>query len=76
MAKVSVKRSVKINTGNYENTDLCVEIEDDVRERYGETPEDAIKRLMLIAEGALREKVDDIELGERKDKSKAKRFGL
>lgn len=70
--KVSVKRSAKINTGNYENTDVSVELEASVSSN--EDVFDVERDLMEMADEMLAEKIDAIELGERRAASKANRF--
>ena len=70
--KVAVKRSAKINTGNYENTDVSVELEAKVG--VNEDVVEVERALMDLADEMLAEKIDAIELGERRAKSKASRF--
>lgn len=73
VTKVAVKRAAKINVGNYENTDVSVELEAEVGSM--ENALDVERALMEMADEMLAEKVDAIELGDRRSKSKAKRFG-
>lgn len=73
VTKVAVKRAAKINVGNYENTDVSVELEAEVGSM--ENALDVERALMEMADEMLAEKVDAIELGDRRAKSKAKRFG-
>jgi len=73
ITKVAVKRSAKINTGNYENTDISVELEASVN--VGEDELEVQRALMKLADSMLAEKIDDIELGAQRAKSKASRFG-
>lgn len=70
--KVSVRRAAKINTGNYENTDVAVELEAKVG--LNDDVVEVERALMDLADEMLAEKIDAIELGERKALSKAKRF--
>lgn len=73
VTKVAVKRSAKINVGNYENTDVSVELEAEVGTM--ENAYDVEKALMDMADEMLADKVDTIEMGDRRAKSKARRFG-
>lgn len=74
MKQVTVKRSVKVNLGNYENTDVGIEISATVP---GDEDVQVVARDMVAqADAFLRNKVDEIELGQRKEKSKAGRFGI
>ena len=74
ISKMTVGRSAKVNTGNYENTDIHVVLEatldptDDATVSY--------HMLMANADALLKHKVDEIELGVAKVKSKAGRFGV
>jgi len=72
ITKVAVRRAAKINTGNYENTDVSVELEASV----GVTDNviEVERALMDMADEMLAEKIDAVELGDRRAKSKANRF--
>lgn len=79
--RYKVKRCAKINLGNYENTDIHVEIEEDALiSRDDISPEVAeqnhLAALLERADKALANKIDAIELREMKAKSKASRFGV
>lgn len=74
ITSVRIRRAVKVNLGNYENTDIIMELE---------SPVTATDNIQVIAAELtaeintyLRNAVDEIELGKRKSESKAKRFGL
>lgn len=72
VSRIAVTRSAKINTGNYENTDVTVSLEAELD--VGEDASASCTRLMGMADDMLGDKIDEIELGERKAKSKAVRF--
>lgn len=74
VTKISVRRSAKINTGNYENTDVEVTLEAQLG--VDDTVDGAFRALGGVADALVREKVDDIEMGKRKVASKAGRFGI
>jgi hypothetical protein len=74
MRTITVRRAAKINTGNYENTDVFVELVSDVPTSH--TYEDVADSLLRQADTILKKKIDDIELGKREAKSKAGRFGV
>ncbi len=72
--EMTVRRSVKINTGNYENTDVDVSLSVTI-----EKGEDASTVYQTIAQNVrdlVSAEVDAIELGQRTAKSKASRFGV
>jgi hypothetical protein len=74
VTKITVSRAVKINTGNYENTDVGITLEASVQQ--DESVLNAAKDLIALTEPILRDKIDDIELGKRKAQSKASRYGV
>lgn len=74
ITSITVRREAKINTGNYENTTVSVELTASVGD--GETYAEVATRLVEACDILIRNKVDDIELGKRKAESKAKRFGV
>lgn len=71
---IRVRRAAKINTGNYENTDISYEFEAAVS--VDEDLSAAVLNLTSKCDEALRNKIDEVELGTRKVQSKAKRFGV
>jgi hypothetical protein len=71
MITVTVSRSAKINIGNYENTDVGVELS-----AQFEDISMGLATLSVSADTYLRQRVDEIELSLKKDKSKAARFGV
>lgn len=71
---ISVRRAAKIKTGNYENTD--VEVTVDAVLDVGDNVQAVQAHVMAIADGIIREKVDEIEIGKRREQSKAGRFGV
>lgn len=72
ITKVAVRRAAKINTGNYENTDVSVELEASVG--VTDNVVEVERALMDMADEMLAEKIDAVELGDRRAKSKANRF--
>jgi subtilase family serine protease len=74
ISKIAVRRAAKVNTGNYENTDVEVSLEATLD--VGESATTAYYQLTATADALVREKVDEIELGKRKVASKAGRFGI
>jgi len=72
ITKVAVRRAAKINTGNYENTDVSVELEASVG--LTDNVIEVERALMDLADEMLAEKIDAVELGDRRAKSKANRF--
>lgn len=70
---VRVRRAVKVSTGNYENTDISIELEETCS---SEGLDFTVNALTNYAKNYLREQIDEIELGKRKVVSKASRFGL
>jgi hypothetical protein len=71
MLKITVSRSAKINLGNYENTDVGVEVSGEF-----EDYEAGFYLLSTMAKTKLKDLIDDIELKNVKSKSKADRFGV
>lgn len=81
VTSITIKRACKINLGNYENTDIGVELSANVGE--GESVNltalalvNTTQALVNACDEILKAKIDAIELGERKAKSKAVRFGV
>lgn len=72
ITKVAVRRAAKINTGNYENTDVSVELEASVG--VTDNVVEVERALMDMADEMLAEKIDAVEVGDRRAKSKANRF--
>jgi hypothetical protein len=72
--RYTIRREAKISTAQYENTSVSVEISEDATS--GITEEDQLAALIRRADGALRKKIDEIELGNIRSKSKASRFGV
>ncbi len=76
MAKVAVRKSVLISSGQYENVRVECEFETQIE---GDSVADLQKeagRLTEVANNYLREEVDAVELKTRKAQSKASRYGL
>lgn len=71
MITVTISRSAKINIGNYENTDVGVELS-----AQFEDVSAGLATLSAAADTYLRQRVNEIELSLKKDKSKAARFGV
>lgn len=71
---ITVCRSVKISTGNYENTDVSVELSGTFT--AGEDKTLAAVELINRCDAILKIKIDEIELGKRSANSKASRFGV
>ena len=74
ITKVAVRRAAKINTGNYENTDVSVELEASVGVTDNVVEVEVERALMDMTDEMLAEKIDAVELGDRRAKSKANRF--
>ena len=74
--RYTIRRAAKISTGNYENTDVSVEISEDYNDAIGLTEPEHIASIIARADTALKRKIDEIELGKRESQSKAKRFGV
>ena len=72
--KYSVRRAAKISTGQYENTDVSIEITEDGIEGLAES--EHLDGLIKRCDDAIKRKVDEIEFGQIKSKSKAGRFGV
>ncbi len=72
--QVTVRRAIKINVGNYENTDTAIEISATVLDN--ESYNLIAKAMLAQCDEILRDKCDEIELGKRKATSKAGRFGI
>jgi hypothetical protein len=74
---VRIKKAVKVSTGNYENTDISMELESTIPIEDAEKKIDAaVKEMTDYINTYLKNAVDEIELGKRKSESKARRFGL
>lgn len=74
--KLTVRRAAKINLGNYENTDIAVELEVDISNETAIPLETHFEHTLAEVNKLLRNAVDQVELGNVKAKSKAARFGV
>ena len=72
--EASYSRSATINLGNYESTKIEISVVAEFDK--GDNVDGAYEELVNQVDNALKQKIDDIELGKREAKSKAKRFGV
>jgi hypothetical protein len=71
---LKIRRAAKISTGNYENTDVAIELDmffDDITSSKA-----VFDALSTEVDNLLKEAIDKIELGAINAKSKANRFGV